>query len=381
MTPGRSGRRPGLLGVLGVAGGLAGALLPGAPAQATTTPDRGVLLDGQARAMSLLGAAVSASRARAFSGTQYVAAFGAGRVTSGVVRVRHVPGLGTQVVAQDNATGAAAAGAFVLPATRTAAASTGDVVSAARAGVLDERDLHLLGRHYLLSVAGPGGCAGRAAQLVEARRPHVAGPGAVAARYWVDRASGLLLRHEVYDAAGRTVRSGAFVDLTVAPGQVPVRPVPAPATTLGEAVAASAAEAELGSRIPARLPGGMALVDVRRRALTVDGRTASVLQASWSDGLWTLAAYAQDGSLHAPPDGFVAERVGQRRVWVHGTAPERFVWSRGGRTWTVLSDAAPDVSRAAVASLVGEEPPAAQGVVSRISRGAARVVSWLNPLG
>ena len=92
---------------------------------------------------------------------------------------------------------------------------------------LDERLLGLLAQHYDLAVAGEGRCVGRAAHVVEARRPGVAGAGAVAGRFWLDAASGLVLRREVYDARGERLRSSAFVELSVQAPTAVARPAAA----------------------------------------------------------------------------------------------------------------------------------------------------------
>jgi MucB/RseB N-terminal domain len=64
--------------------------------------------------------------------------------------------------------------------------------------------LALMGRNYRITYAGAGTVAGRAAAIVAVRRPD----GGLAARYWLDRATGLPLRRELFDRrAGSSART------------------------------------------------------------------------------------------------------------------------------------------------------------------------------
>lgn len=344
----------------------AGVLLGSHPALAMSQPPpggpEGDAASAEQAALGLLGAAVSAARGRTYSGTAYLASYREGRAASAMVRLRHVPGLGLDAATEQTA---AASGAG-------SDGSGDDLAQAARTDVLDERVVELLAQHYDLAVSGSDGCAGRSASVVEARRPGaVSEQAAVAGRFWIDRDSGLVLRREVYDDQGRTVRSSAYVDLRVDASTVAVRHVP---TTPGDPVAPDAL-----ADWPASLPGSFALVDARSRPVEADGRESDVVHLAYSDGLSTLSLFAQDGRLDgAPGDGFAQQQVEGRSVWVRGSTPQRVVWSGGGRTWTLLSDAPDGSVRAVVASLPHDDQPDT-GVLARASRGAARIGSWLNP--
>lgn len=336
----------------------AGALLlglPSLPAAARPLPDPATEtrpgLQAEADALALLGAAVTAGRTRTYSGTQYVASYRHGRASSGTVRLRHVPGFGTDVSVTPTADGA----------------DVEQVTRSVKTDLLDERLVGLLAEHYALSIAGQDGCAGRTAHVVEARRDD--DPASVAGRFWVDGDSGLVLRREVYDAAGRTTRSSSFTDLRVTGAPVDVRTVQ---TTPGEQLSVGELEGW-----PRALPGAFALVDARTR----DGRgDHRVMHLSYSDGLSSTSVFAQPGSLDGPPgEGFRSEEVDGATVWVRDTAPERVVWSAAGQTFTLLSDAPAETVRAAVTALPHEQPR--DGVLDRVGRGASRVAGWLNPFG
>ena len=327
--------------VLVVAG--AGLLLAGLPALASSEPAAGSAAS-EREALTVLGQAVRAGRALAYSGTQYVATWSGDDSATTLADVTHDPGRAPVLSAgPDDGPG---------PLTATAA--------------LDPRHVELLAASYDLRVAGAGRCTGRTATVVEARRD-----GQVAGRFWVDRASGLLLRREVYDD-GRRVRSSAFVDVDVrAAGR-------APEPSLAVAPVAVTAEGlrRDGWRVPDELPGGMRLFDTR---LSMPEPGEHVLHLAYSDGLSTVSLFAQDGRLGTEPmDGFEAEEVGDRPVWVRHDAPERVVWSGGGRVWTLVSDAPSGTVRAAVAALPRDEAPE-DGLLARLGRGLARLGSLLNP--
>ena len=74
----------------------------------------------------------------------------------------------------------------------------------------------LLTRYYSLRMGTADRVAGRETDVVEAVRPGA--DGRVVARFWLDRESGVVLRREVYDAAGRAVRVSAFTDVRLTAG-------------------------------------------------------------------------------------------------------------------------------------------------------------------
>lgn len=324
-----------------VAGVGAGLLVTTVPALAGT--DAPTATASEATALAVLDRAARAGRVLPYSGTQYVAAWQDGTTGATLVDVEHQPGHDAVVTA------APTAGGPDVPAVATPA--------------LDDRLVALLARSYDLAVAGPGRCTGRDTTVVEAREQ-----GRVAGRFWVDRDSGLLLRREVYDEQGRRVRSSAFVDLEV--GRA--RPQPAPALTARPVEQDAGALRAQGWQVPEELPHGMRLFETR---LTGD----RVLHLAYSDGLSTVSLFAQKGALGTGPmAGFAAEEVGDRPVWVRREAPERVVWSGGGRVWTLVSDAPADTVRAAVAALP-RDPAPRDGLLARLGRGAARMLGALNP--
>lgn len=319
----------------------AGAVLA-APVGAVPVPGPGSARDAEERALVLLGAAARAAGARSYSGTQYVASWSGGRTASALVDIRHQPGRGWDV--------------------RSASGAT---VVAEPTAALDGRMLRLLADHYVLEVSGRGSCSGRSASVVDARRPGREGPGSVAGRFWVDDASDLVLRREVYDASGRAVSSSAFVDVAI--GAASASP-----SSLG---ASPASLADVPADLPRALPNDLELYDARVRVRN----GARVLHLAYSDGLSTLSLFAQrGGAVGDDMDGFTRRRVGSASAWVAEGMPTRVVWAGGGRVWTLVSDAPHSVLRDAM-RVLPQDPAPRSGLLARLGRGLARVGAWLNP--
>ena len=304
----------------------------------------------EAQALPLLERAARAGRTLDYSGTQYVVSWRNAGSAATLADVTHRAG--QAAVVREPPT----AGHEARPLRATAA--------------LHPRLVPLLAATYDLSVAGTARCTGRATSVVEARRDD----GLVAGRFWLDRDTGLLLRREVYDDEGRRVRGSAFVDLDV--GSDHARVVP---RAEGEPLEAEVAELRAqGWHVPPSLPHGFGLFDIR---VSSPARGQHVVHLAYSDGLSTTSLFAQPGRLGtSPPDGFVADEVDGRPVWVRHEAPERVVWSGGGRVWTLVSDASPAVVSDAVGALPRDRAPD-DGVTARLRRGLARLGSLLNPFG
>lgn len=329
-----------------------GALVTCAPALSRVVPEPSVEespVTRPASGLPLLVAAARASRTQAWHGTQRVSSAAAGTAS---MEVRHVPGHGSEL---------RAAGGHPVVA----------------ADVLDESLLALLVENYDVRISGQAHCAGRPAAVVDVVRPGVVGPGAIAARFWVDRDSGLLLRRDVHDLDGGLLRSVEMTRLALVAAPV----VATVEERAGEVLRprgqrldedALAVLAEQGWPVARSLPRGFALYDAR----LLDG---DVLQLAYSDGLSTTSVFVQHGSLPATTSGLLRS-VDGATVWQPAGEPGRLVWSADGLAFTLVSDASADARDAAVAALPHGTPGAVQdGLVPRVWRGLDRVGSWLNP--
>jgi hypothetical protein len=311
------------------------ALVP--PEPGTATP----AAEPAAPALGLLRAAVRVGRERPWSGVQHVVSMVGGVPTVSDVRVEHL-----------------------------SSADSGPEAS----GLLDDTLLEALSGNYDLRIAAVTTCHGRAARVVEARRPGVVGAAAVAGRFWLDAATGLLLRRDVLQPDGTLLRSSELADLDVGKADSHMLSTSNALRPEGQRLddAALLAVHEKGWPTPAVLPGGLVLFESR----LLEG---DVLQLSYTDGLSTLSLFGQHGEVPPTATGLV-RTVGGGTVWESWGEPSRMVWSENGRTWTLVSDAAPSLIDDVL--LVLPHTPAQvrqDGVGPRVWRGMSRVGSWLNP--
>ena len=204
-----------------------------------------------------MSAAVSACRTVSYAGAQLVAWWGAGQSTAYLIQVWHQSG---EPEVADSAGGADSDG---VPGsiTRPGAAASDH----AAAGVLSVSSwmLKLLRSNYLIQYAGPGAADGRPAQVVTVRRRD----GSLAARYWLDHATDLPLRREMFNSRGQLVNEGAFIDLDF--GSRALSPVPSRITQAWRTQSTKSDLPRLrrqGWPVPVTLAGDMALIGVSRAA-------------------------------------------------------------------------------------------------------------------
>jgi len=319
-----------------------------------------------AAAQELLQRAVLAESATVYQGVELMSVVDDGAGPQGtneaeatqVVTVTHLPGEGT-VLVETAADGTATRAAF-------SAAAGGE--DSARPNVL----LGLLDRTYQLRFGDSAVVAGRNTRQVVARRPD----GTVAARFWIDAATGLLLRRDLLARDGRVVRHSEFVRLTLAATSPRHLPVMLPAVT-GHTLSDSDLDTWAGRGWPCpRQLAGLSLFDARSES----GDGGPVLHLTYSDGLSTVSLFVQPGTLD--PAGLAqtsAATVAGQAVRLRSGMPRGVVWSGQGYVFTVVADAPSDTVEALVAALPHTQ--ADDGGLSRIGRGLGRLVSWLNPFG
>ena len=167
----------------------------------------------------------------------------------------------------------------------------------------------LLQRSYRVVLGGTSTVAGRPTHVVVVQRTD----GRTVARFWVDDATGLLLRRDLVDRKGRTSASLAFraVSMTGAPVSFlpPLLPTPG-SGTLGDT--ALDRYATSGWPCADRL-GGLSLFDAR--AVPGSGGAAgqgAVLHLSYSDGLSTVSVFVQRGRLDVDDLSGATARGGRR---------------------------------------------------------------------
>ena len=311
-----------------------------------------------AHAVAELRRAMSAPNRYAYDGTRQVQTFDTGTATSVTIDVEHVPGQGTTF---EMASGAAdETSTFV--AQRDAAASAS----------LDAFPLAVLVDGYDIAVVGSAVVLGRPVTVIAASRD-----GFLDARFWVDDATGLLVRREVYDGA-TLVRSTGFTSLRVSrDGFLAHLPPELEAPTATKLAMTSVAVLnDEGWTYPADLSGRFALTGLEHLETAGD-----VTRASYSDGLSTASVFEQQGLLDpAAVADLTATSVGGGDVYVGYGLPTVAVWECDGTVYTVVTDAPPDVADEVIASLPHQRRDQ-PGVGDRLVTGLRRIGSSLTPSG
>jgi sigma-E factor negative regulatory protein RseB len=292
--------------------------------------------------------------------------WGPGETSASVVDVWHQPGRVTLVQATD----AAPAYTPGSPAVAGAPASPADDQDPDGILGVSNQLLVLLQSNYSIVYAGRGSAAGRTALVVEVRRPG----GGLAARFWLDAATKLPLRRELFTPGSHLISEDSFINLQLGARGLGAMPVPAgqPWTArLGQA-GLTALRAK-GWPLPAQLPGNLALFGATQTL----ARSGRVIDLSYSDGLAVISVFVQRGELGSPMPGW--RQIGMRGQTVYSIDPDErsFAWSSGGFVYTVVADA----PLAVVGQVVAAMPnPARPGFWQRMAIGFRRLGSWLNPL-
>jgi sigma-E factor negative regulatory protein RseB len=211
--------------------------------------------------------------------------------------------------------------------------------------------------------------------------------GHVAAEFWVDTGSSLLVRRETFDTGDRAYSDVRYTSLTVDAADPDLRTVKktmplAPTGTTDPTVDLARLRAR-GWWAGAQLPGNLSLYDARE----VPSSTGPVLHLSYSDGISTVSVFEQRGRLAgtsaALPAGWrnVAMPDGRRVVQAAGT-PVRAAWQAHDLVLAVIADVPTGQVMPVIQALpAGPAPSAHRGVTGRIGRGLSRMGSLLNPFG
>jgi len=322
----------------------------------------------EAEALRLLRRAAAAESDTTYEGRKLYGSWSDSGSESVLAEVEHVAGRGTWLRVT-TASGQVARG------------DAGRKEIADGDGDLDQQALTLLTDQYTLRIAESSRCLGRDVTVVEATP---LGAEQVAGRFWIDDASGLLLRRELYDSRGRTVRATAFLDIELTTA----------ATALSRAQAASVTKRRPGVRnqraldeaaldrlgddgwvLPHVLPAGMVLYRARSVETSHGGEA---VQLTYSDGLFALSLFAQRGRLDTSAlRGFHASEFGETVVHSRPGLYRQVVFASGDTVYTLVTDLPDAELQQIVAALPHAEP--SSSLRSRVGRGIDRMGSWINP--
>ena len=370
------------------------AMTPGAAA--VTGAADGALTAG----LRLLDQAATAVRLVSYQGVQVIswltpggsgAWLGAGVATMKVA-VWHHGGLGT--LTQVSVAGPASETSYLTDA-------PGSQLSDGVLG-LTPALVSLLRTHYTVLYTGPGTAGGRPASVVEAVRPD----GTLAARFWLDQATKLPLRREVFDTHAHLISEDALASLklgapprrgtaavTFAATPEAAAPVLDRGRLVPRAPAAPAAGGQVatftpwtdrlsspqlarlrgdGWPVPELMPGGLHLFDATQSS-TATGR---VVDLGYSDGLSVVSLFVQRGQLPRALPGWTRANLGGNQVYLRNPGEPDLTWSAGGFVFTVVAGAPAPIVTSVVGTLPHQVRP---GFWGRMQHGVRRLLSWADP--
>jgi hypothetical protein len=368
-------RIAGLAAIVGLLGsgmaGLALADMPAGPAVKGLNPSGRPLRLARApkaarasaptsQGLQLLEKAAVACQYTSYSGLQVVTWWGQHQAKTSEVEVWHQPGSTTVMQSADT------------PPPQLATVPESAAADLDPDGLLRVSGplLALLRSNYQVVYTGHGSAGHRGALVVEVRRPG----GGVAARFWLDAATRLPLRRQVFNAGEHMISEDTFVSLRVGDGGLAHLPaaVASPWTTrLGQTGLTTLRDK--GWPAPGQMPANLELFAATRTA----GSPGQVVELTYSDGLAVVSLFVQRGELGQPMPGWHRIKLHGRTVYAVDPDEMCFAWSAGGFVYTLVADAPLATVSQVVAALPDTGGP---GFWARMTHGLRRLVSWLNPL-
>lgn len=241
-------------------------------------------------------------------------------------------------------------------ASATAAVSTHTYVETDSSTRMADADLiDRLANRYTLRGWKSQSYAGRPAYVVEGVEP-TATPAdgdlrGVAARWWIDARTALLLGQETYDGRGNLVASSTLKDLRI--GAAPDENGTGPSTraqgqqprTTATLTLSRAGQLRRSGWVCAERLAGLPLLRLR----TDQTGDPDLVHLVYSDGLTTVSVVEQRGRLSGAPTSTARnETLG---AWVSEQMPATATWTSGDIVLTAVTDGSRETLAAAVAAL------------------------------
>lgn len=328
----------------------------GAVSAAPSAPRPGTLLTAS-EVEAGLRAAAKATESVSYVGEQSFVAYSAG----------HTYAARMQVVSQTGSESRTGADSQISVVSQNGKAVASDVSRPAGSARLDDDDVvDLLSRNYDLGGARGAEAAGRPATLLQATRA-----GTLAARWWVDDRTGLVLWHERFDDGGALRTSTGFT--TFEPRDEPdliqhLAPQEAvPTTPVTLTLSHVAGLVDQGWACGPDL-AGMTLTRLRADRAS-DPRAVLLV---YSDGLDTVSVHEQRGRLVDPPDG--ATWDAGSRSWVRHGASNLASWQSGDTVITVITDGSSELLSRVIARLP-HAGPQQRTTMERIQAGWVQILA------
>lgn len=308
-------------------------------------------------ARQLMSQGALAGEDSAYSGVQVSDWWGPSGLTSSMLDVWHRPGTGivAEPVTDPN----------VAPGIELPSSGSGDPVATM---TMSGQQLALLLENYQLKYAGTGAADGRSAEVISVMRPD----GRLAARFWLDGRTKLLLRREVFDDDAHLVSDIRLVDLKLGHPALADMPAPAaqPWTRQLDRSAIRALRGK-GWPAPARLAGSLRLY-AASEAHNAEGR---VIDESYSDGLSVISLFVERGGLPGALPGWQHVVIDGHGAYTSDPDERTLAWASRGFVFTMIADAPAGTIDQAVAAFADGNSPS---FWSRIDRGFRRLASLAN---
>jgi sigma-E factor negative regulatory protein RseB len=195
----------------------------------------------------------------------------------------------------------------------------------------------------------------------------------VAAWFWLDSATSLPLRKEMFDARARLISSVTFAEVNIGRGAAGGEPVPTARawhTTLAPGQLAGLRAR--GWPLPGPLPGDLTLIGAKESATSA----GPVVDLDYSDGLSVVSIFVQRGYLPARLRGWSQVALAGRKVFANDPDDLCFAWSARGFVYTLIAAAPQQTVGQVVVALPHDDDP---GWLAQLRHGLHRLLSWVRP--